>query len=287
MLRAPFARVGSVPNPLLWRADHPQYGTLYLLGSVHMHKGGIGGLGAAADSAWERSEELVVEIDTSKLSAEDVPAIVARYGTLTAPQTLEGVLPADLWQQVSAYLRKRGIAHESVAHWKPWFVYFFIVQVELERAGYRPEHGVDEVFIRAADGTKPIVALESMDSQLRLFDQLPPLLQEQLLRDSLARVDSIPQEVEALIGAWVQGDEERLEELVFAPLTEMPELEIFYDLVFFQRNRTMTAELAELVRDGKTRFVVVGAGHMLGARGLPALLEESGWSVVLVGGQLR
>ncbi len=286
-IRAPVPRAGPVPNPLVWRADHPQRGTFYLLGSVHLHKGRIGDLGPAVDSAWKRSEELVVEIDTSKFSSWDVPEIMERYATLTPPQTLEAVLPAGLWQQVSVYLRSRGIAEESVAHWKPWFLYLVLVQLELARAGYQPEHGVDAVFIRAADGTKPIVALESMDSQLQIFDQLPMPLQQQLLEDALVQADDVSREVAALVDAWTQGDEGRLSELVFEPLDETPELEIFYDLVFFRRNRTMTAGLVKLARDGKTRFVVVGAGHMLGVEGIPALLDERGWSVVLVGGRAR
>jgi len=286
-IRALAPRAGHVPNPLVWRADHPQRGTLYLLGSVHLHKGRIGDLGPAVDTAWKRSEELVVEIDTSKFSSRDAPVVMERYATLTPPQTLEDVLPSALWQQVSLYLRSRGIAQESVAHWKPWFLYLVLVQLELERAGYQSEHGVDEVLIRAAEGKKPIVALESMDLQLQIFDQLPMPLQQQLLEDALVQADDVSQEVAALVDAWMQGDEDRLGELVFEPLDETPELKVFYDAVFFRRNRTMTAGLVKLARDGKTRLVVVGAGHMLGVEGIPALLDERGWSVVLVGGRAR
>lgn len=286
-IRAPLVRPGDVPNPLLWRADHPQHGTLYLLGSVHLHKERIGDLGPAVDSAWEGSEELVVEIDTSNLSPADLAAVMERYSVLRPPHTLEDVFPAALWQRVSAHLRTRGIAEERVAHWKPWFLYLILVQIELARAGYQPEHGVDEVFIRAADGVKPIVALESMDAQLQIFDQLPVPLQLQLVEDALGQADEVPREVAALIDAWQRGDEGRLGALVFRPLEERPELEVFYDRLFFQRNRTMTAGLAQLARDGKTRFVVVGAGHMLGVDGIPALLEERGWSVALVGGLAR
>jgi uncharacterized protein YbaP (TraB family) len=37
----------------------------------------------------------------------------------------------------------------------------------------------------------------------------------------------------------------------------------------------MTQRLASLARDGKLRFVVVGAGHMVGERGIPALLRDT------------
>ena len=105
-----------------------------------------------------------------------------------------------------------------------------------------------------------------------------------MLEDALTQADDVPNEVAALVDAWMRGDADRLTELVFQPLDEKPELAIFYDRVFFQRNRSMTAGLEEIARDRKTRLVVVGAGHMLGAEGIPTLLEERGWSVVVLGG---
>ena len=53
----------------------------------------------------------------------------------------------------------------------------------------------------------------------------------------------------------------------------------FYASFFWQRNAAMTARLVELARDGQTRFVVLGAGHMLGAKGIPALLAQRGFVV--------
>ena len=41
----------------------------------------------------------------------------------------------------------------------------------------------------------------------------------------------------------------------------------------------MAARLVELAGDGQTRFVVLGAGHMLGAQGIPALLAAQGFVV--------
>jgi len=254
---------------------------------VHLNKGHIEDLGPAVDSAWEDAEELVVEIDTSKLSTDATQVLVGRHATLAPPLTLADVLPAELWQRVAAHLRSRGIPEEGVVHWEPWFLYLVLAQLEFVRAGYQPEHGVDELFIRAADGTKPIVALETMAFQFEIFDQLPMPLQHQLIEDALATGDGVSQEVAELIDAWMLGDEQRLTELVFEPLDAKPELEIFYERLFFERNRTMTAGLEELARDGKTRFVVVGAGHMLGARGIPALLDARGWSVVRLGGRAR
>ena len=87
------------------------------------------------------------------------------------------------------------------------------------------------------------------------------------------------QETVDLFEAWERGDEARLEELLFRPLTEEPEFASLYERLFFERNRKMSEKLGELASDGRTRFVVLGAGHMLGDRGIPALLAGRGFEV--------
>ena len=41
----------------------------------------------------------------------------------------------------------------------------------------------------------------------------------------------------------------------------------------------MAARLVELAGDGQTRFVVLGAGHMVGPKSIPAHLAEQGFAV--------
>jgi hypothetical protein len=268
-------------TPALWRATAPGAGSgsLYLLGSVHMGTRQMLDLGPLVEEAYRRSEELVVEVDVKRLAPEEVVALVQRHGTFAPPRTLRDVLSPAVFGQLEAYLAERGVPLANVEQFKPWFVSFVIAQLELQAAGYEVELGVDHALMERASAEKPIVELETAASQLQMLDRLPASLQELMLEDILARVDHFPEEVAELIDAWKAGDEARLEDLVFSPLAHFPELEVFYDLVFFQRNERMTAQLAELLGDGKTRLVVLGAGHMIGSRGIPKQLGEQGYQV--------
>lgn len=267
-------------SPALWRAEAPDGGggTLYLLGSVHMGSGAEIDLGARIEQAWQGAEELVVEIDLNRVSPEEMVSLTRLYGKLTPPITLRDVISGETQGQLQAWSGLRGIDPASFSSFKPWFVSFTIVQVELQLAGYDAARGVDRHFLDQAGG-RPVVALETVASQLEMMDRLPASLQELMLKDTLARVDGFPVETEKLLQAWRRGDDSRLEALVFAPLEEFPELEVFYDLVFFQRNVSMASRLAQLGADAKTRFVVIGAGHLLGAQGVPALLARRGFQV--------
>lgn len=266
-------------QPLLWRAQAPHAGTIYLLGSVHLGSDTLD-LGPVINGAYRSADELVVEIDLSGVTQAQQLEVVQRYGVLPDGRTLEDVLPEATYQRLVAYLDSRAIDRESVMRFKPWFLAFTIVQRELAAAGYQVELGIDRHFIAVAtDSSKRIVGLETFDSQLQMLEGLPEALQGLLLEDTLVRADRLAQETSDMMDAWRRGDERKIESLVFQPLQGSEDLEPFYEAVFFERNRSMAKQLADLAGDGKTRFVVLGAGHMVGEQGIPALLARRGYRV--------
>lgn len=274
------------PDPLLWlaRPAEPGAGALYLLGSVHV-LGGAGSFGRAVEAAYLRSDELVVEVDLSAVRKQDIAVLTARLGTLPEGETLRDQLSPETWRLLDAYLRESGLPAAYVTRLEPWVVATIVAVTELQRAGFQAAEGVDRSFLaRASAGGKPIRELETPEAQLYLFDSLPRPLQDLMLKDMLARLDRVGEETAQLIAAWERGDEALLLEILLSPLDEYPELAPFYDAVYFDRNERMAAGLAELTRDGKTRFVVLGAGHMVGPRGVPALLAKRGFRVERVGG---
>jgi uncharacterized protein YbaP (TraB family) len=271
-------------GPLLWRAEAPRSGAVFhLFGSVHLGDLRMLDLGEPIRSAYATSDELVVEVDFSAQPPDRMAALIARHTRLQPPTTLRDVLSEETWRALEDYCLDRGLESGAFLGLKPWFVSVTIVQLELAGAGFQAELGVDYLFIQEAKGEKPIVALETPASQLRALDATSPAVQERVLADTLARADELVGDTEKMIGAWRRGDEDELEAQVFGALDEIPELEAFYERVFFQRNREMTDRLIALGGDGRPRFVVLGAGHMVGDEGIPTLLGRSGWRVSRVG----
>jgi hypothetical protein len=186
-------------------------------------------------------------------------------------------------ERLERYLDERGLPFSLVEGMKPWYVANFLVVMELQDAGYDAAHGVDRQFIDRSNG-KPIIALETAAEQLELLDRLPLRIQEITLRDALDQSPDFDLATGQLIEAWRHGDERALQELVFRPIAKDVDFELFYDSIFYRRNEAMARRLAELAGDGKTRFAVLGAGHMLGARGIPSLLCDRGFEVLRVSG---
>lgn len=264
-------------TPLAWEAVEPVTGSpLYLLGSIHVGTPDMGRLHPAITEAYARSNELVVEVDLDD-RRDAMAAVYARRAYLPAGERLPDRLSAETWQRLQRYLDEHGLDPEPFLPLKPWAVMLRLAGMQFERSGYPARYGVDRRFLSNADD-RPVVALETYELQLDLYDGFPESVQEMMLRDFLQPED--PYQTRALIDAWRFGNERAFLDLLFP---ESDRWEIYRERFFFERNENMARRLTELARDGRTRFVVVGVGHMVGPRGIPALLADRGFRVRRIG----
>jgi len=269
------AESGSTPT--LWRAlGEDGHEAFYLMGSVHVGRAGMLSFPPPVERAWERADELVLEVEPDDLEAGAMRAAL-RYGRIEPPATLRDRLSPRALDALSRYLETQDESLGLYLQVAPWAIALQIVAREAARAGLDPRHGVDRHFAQRAEGTKPVVGLETAASQLEMLAHLPRATQEALLLDTLEHVGDVRSEAEALVDAWARGDDVAVERVFYRSMYEAPELSVYFEQLILGRNETMTKRLASLARDGKLRFVVVGAGHMVGERGIPALLRDYGY----------
>jgi hypothetical protein len=85
-----------------------------------------------------------------------------------------------------------------------------------------------------------------------------------------------------MTAAWERGDLDTLERFVVDNMREhYPEL---YATLFVERNGAWVDTLVRELEGAGVDFVVVGAGHLLGADGLLAQLRARGYAVARMGG---
>ncbi len=276
----------GTPAPLLWRAQAAgdRSGVLYLFGSVHVGSDRAPVFSAEIEDAFARSDELVVELDVSGDSGLQIRESMAARALLDPPNKLQDVLTPQTLKLLIEYLEQRDFPLAVIEGMKPWYVTNLVVAMEIQAAGYDPDFGVDLHFVERSRGAIPVVALETAERQIDLLDELPLAIQDVMLRDALDRSARFSAATEEMLEAWQRGDERTLETLVFQPIEQNRDFEAFYETIFFQRNEVMSERLAALARDGKTRFAVLGTGHLLGPRGIPALLCADGFEVERVSG---
>ncbi len=277
----------SVPPPvetgqlLLWevaRSDG-RGGRAHLMGSVHLSDDEID-FDPAVEQALSRAETLVLEVAPDELDPARMLELTTKTGFFEDGRTLESVLAPETWRLLNDRIVQYGLAPEAFRHMEPWFVGVTLQVVSLQLRGFDPERGVDMALARSAETAgKTIVGLETAATQLAALDSLPLATQELLLRSILESGDDEEAGLLLLLDAWRKGDAARIEAEVFAGLEDHPDLAPFFEAIYFERNRRMASEIAGLVDAGGQSFVIVGAAHVVGEKGIPALLATDGYAV--------
>jgi uncharacterized protein YbaP (TraB family) len=147
------------------------------------------------------------------------------------------------------------------------------------KSGYDPEYGIDKYFLSKAAGKKKILELESLDYQIDLLSGLDDTEQELFLLYTLKDLKILVQEVDKLVDAWKSGAAESMESTITKSFTEDRKFYPIYEKLIYKRNRNMTLKIEDFLRTSGTYFVVVGAAHLLGDRGIIQLLKEKGFNV--------
>jgi uncharacterized protein YbaP (TraB family) len=262
----------------LYRAtQHGQ--TVWLFGTVHVGQASFYPLEPIVMRALAGADQLVLELDPA-----DQPALRAafvRHGMLASPQTIGQVIPADTQRQLQQVLDRLDMAPGAVAGMKPWAIANLLLALTLERQGYGREQGI-ELYLQAQVPGTPVLALESADYQLGLFDTLDAAQQAQYLRECLESLldGKTVQQAATMMAAWGRADGATLDRLTAEELAEPTVTARFtQDVLLAQRNPLLAAAITRLGQRGKTQFVAIGLLHLSGPDGVPALLARRGYRV--------
>ena len=82
-----------------------------------------------------------------------------------------------------------------------------------------------------------------------------------------------------LLETWRRGDAAALDDQINTSLRTDALGDVLFERLIERRNRRMSLKIAALLEGGGTTFVVVGAGHLVGAGGVPRLLQTQGYRV--------
>jgi uncharacterized protein YbaP (TraB family) len=261
------------PTVFLWKA---QLGpsTVHFLGSVHVARAQLYPLDPRIEAAFAASDTLLLELDLDDQTQLAVAQRMLELGRLPAGKKLQDVVQPQTWQLLSETEQRRGLNLFGLRGFRPWFVALALTTQALEKEGYSAEQGIDEHFRQAAAGRLKVGALETVDEQLSLFTQLSDADAELLLRQTLEEIDQYAQQLDASFELWKAGDAAQLDQLLLTPMrSEYPAL---FSKLFLERNRRMLERLEQLAKQPGRYFVVVGAGHLVGAGGIVDLLRARG-----------
>ena len=261
----------------LWRVQS-KMNTVYVLGSLHFSKKEIYPLHQNIEKAFDQSEFLVVEANVNDIKKVDIQKL-AESALYPANDTLEKHLSVETYEWVKKETSGLGLPIELINKQKPWFLSMTLVALESLKLGFDPNYGIDKYFLSKAEGKKKILELESLDYQIDLLSHFSDKEQELFLIYTLKDLNIMEQELDKLTQAWTTGDTKGMESILTRSVSEDKRLSPIFEKLIYERNRKMVSKIEDLLRTKETYFVIVGAGHLVGNRGIIEILKGKGYFV--------
>lgn len=264
------APAGSGPG--LWVVRDAD-STIYLFGTVHVLKPETPWGTARVDQAFASADEYWFEIADLTDMGGAVPIIQAKG--LSPERPLSSLLTAEEMASLDEAARSVGTSAAQLEPMRPWLASLTLAVATITRAGYRPEHGGDQVLHAMAEATgRPIRGLETMAQQVGFLADLDEAEQLQNLRTALDQFEKGTELLDQMVTAWSTADLEGLDHLAADDLRrDSPTL---YEVLFTRRNQNWAKQVEAILAGSGTQFIAVGAGHLTGPDSLQVQLEKRG-----------
>ena len=260
----------------MWQVDG-RTNTVYVLGSIHLLREQDHPLPGVIDTAYDDAEVIVMELDMDDMDPAYTQMAFNRAGVMTDGTTLRDLMGDDAYSRAAEAAAAVDIPLDMLAQSEPWLAAMTVEIMLLYRIGFNPMLGVEMTMTsRAARDGKPIEGLETVDEQLAFLDGLPLDVQSEMLIQTLAEGAALEESIDGVIEAWRNGDMATLEADLLSSIEEQSELS---EVLITGRNRRWVEAIVGMLSGDQDYLVIVGALHLVGDDGVPALLEKKGLGI--------
>ena len=266
---------------LIWRYSKGGHDS-YLLGSVHFADDSFYPLAPHIMQAYQASSVLVVEVDDAVTPVEMQQTMMARFGQYSEGQSIYDHLKPETISLISALLSEFDVSLTQLQSYRPGMLAITLASLQASKLGYRAEQGLDRYFLQKARYKKTIRQIEDFQFQMELLGQLPE--DDESLQKSFRDMQGYEKQWHDMMSDWKSGNGVGLYQTAIGnSLRENPKLSVFFDVLFFDRHPRMVSAAEQCIESKEVCFVVVGAGHLVGEKGLVQALKNRGHKLEQLG----
>jgi len=275
LLSAPLAEAWAAPA--LWVAKSPT-AKVYLFGTMHLLEPSTAWRTPKLDAAYKEAGTVWFETDVAAVSDRKVAAdLLNRYG-YDVDHPLTTKLDAEHASALKAVAAHYRLSMPVVERLKPWAAAMMLIALPMMEDGLDPASGADiQLSGSAASDRKTVRAFETVDEQVHFFADMTPDAEVEFLDSTIDENLRTSRGDVGLEAVWASGDIEKLGPAITGEMkAQYPEL---YETLILRRNQAWADVLAKELQGQGVELVNVGALHMVGDEGLPALLKARGFTV--------
>ena len=268
----------------LWRLEKGGR-TSWLYGTVHIARAQWVFPGPAIVRALQQSDVLALELNV--LDAESLKPLTQPAEPGAAQRVLSGGRAERLLRQTALAC----LPPAALDALRPAFRAITLVVLSARHDGFYPDFGIDAVLAGAAQAMKkPIIALESAQDQIDLLAGRNEAEEQIIVDAALDELESGKGRAQGalLMQAWADADIDKLNDYPrWCRCMETPDERALMKRMLDDRNVLMAGKIAALHSSGQRVFAGIGALHMVGEQGLPALMRAKGFRVELAQGPAK
>lgn len=276
-------------SPAIWKVDGP-HGRVFLFGSIHILPSGLQWRTPALDAALAEAQQLVFEINIDEAKNPLLMmGMTAKFGMLPQGESLHRLLAPERRKQFDDIVTSLGLTPAKLDRMQPWLAAMTISSLAAAKQSLKPGEklnanesvrmvaGVDDQLWTWAKGAnKERGALETIETQLRVFGDLTPDQQAALLVVTLDDVSKPRAEVSSMLESWRTGNTAALDKELHSGVDRFPALRL---AILHNRHVRWIPQIEAMLNDGRTHVVIAGAAHMVGADSVVDMLRQRGYHV--------
>lgn len=259
----------------------------YLAGTIHISRQEMYPLDPDLIKAIKESDFVALELDLTKVNQKQTLKLINDKALLTDGTALKDHVSEEDYAKFEAIMKKSllGAATKMFDQYEPW--YAAMTLESLPAMKYMFSDGIDQYIAKQAhkDG-KTIIELESMESQLKLFDSFSDELQKLYFHQTVENASKSAIGIKQLLDMWTLGNLKQLTTMHAQYETEGKKSmgKLFDDYnnnLLVTRNKQMVKKIDGYLANGEsgTYLIAVGSLHMVGEQGLISLLEKKGYTI--------
>ncbi len=266
-------------RPALWKLQKGA-STIYLFGTIHALPPHFEWETQAIQQVVNGADRLVLEavIDQNPNTST---AALFRIGMAhgTVPPVADRIDPKYRTQLIGLE-KKSAIPVETLDKMKTWAAGMVLFGTTVQELGVSSADGVEEhLKAQFRSSGKPIEGLETLDQQLGFFDTMSEAQQREFLEGVADQDADDVADFGKMLAAWAHGDERGI---AASFDKDMKTTDALRTVLIARRNAHWADALVARLAQPGTQLVAVGAGHLVGADSVQAMLAKLGYKAVRV-----
>ncbi len=260
----------AIPQrPVMWEVIMDDKSS-WLFGTVHLGITLDEALPPPYDQQISYARTIVLETDPAGVDED----LLIEHARLPRNTTQSSMFSQADWSELVFELRSKTTA-DSLNATRPWLSMVLLSAARAEELG----HGAMDTSLIEMAGThgKPIRYLETPRQQLELIASVSDETMVSMVQKMLADREAENRDLQELMRLYRVGDVDELTNAVFDP-EDVQNHRDYFETMFTLRNDNWIDALEEELQLGDA-FIAVGAGHLLGGRGLLSMLRERGYEL--------